>query len=239
MSMTETPLDDSINDTLPAHDSTGNAAYAAHFEHQRTLQMALAATMLCVVALALMLAWVARRPPVVSVIRIDEAGRAEAIHYDSLHYTPRESEVSSRLKEWAAYRYRLLKAVAGEKFKLNYYYLSGALAQKLMQPDTIRLAKILSGDEPEEDVEIDGTRFTQLSTQPLSDGSVASGEAVIDLTKIVNPGSEADRQHWTVTVKYEVNLTGAAKRGETDPHFLDINPLGVTITWFHEDRMEQ
>lgn len=234
--MTETPLDDSVNDTLPPPDPVGNAAYTAHFRHYRTLQLGGA---VLAVGLAVSLAanlWLAHRPPVVIVVRLDGSGHAMAERYSTSNYAPREAEIRARLNDWALYRYRLVKAVAGENFKLNYDYLSASLAQQLMQQDAPRVAKILAGNEPEQDVLIDNIQFTALDTRSQIDGAVASGEAVIDLTKIIHPAGESERQHWTVTVRYEVDPVQAAKRGESDPQFQNLNPLGVTITWFHEDR---
>jgi type IV secretion system protein VirB5 len=231
----ETILDDSINCELSV-DVTGNVAYAAQFRHQRTLQLGAAALVVALLASLVMNLWLVRRPPLVLVVRVDELGRAETVRYDALHYTPRESEIRARLNEWATYRYRLLKAVASSKFQLNYDYLSASLAQRLMPQDAPRLAKILAGNEPEQDIAIDNIQFTAIETRKLPDGAVASGEAIIDLIKIVDPGGRNERQRWTVTLRYEVDPVQAAQRGESDPQFQVLNPLGVTITWFHEDR---
>ncbi|MBV9082692.1 MAG: hypothetical protein JOZ62_08460 [Acidobacteriaceae bacterium] len=234
--MPETVLDDSINDTLPPPDPTGNAAYTAQFRHYRTLQAGgvVLATGL-VVSLAANL-WLAHRPPVVVVVRVDGFGQTTAERYSSFHYTPREAEIRARLNDWAIYRYRLVRAVAGEKFKQNYDYLSASLAQQLMQQDAPKVARILAGNEREQDVLIDNIQFSSLDNRSQMDGAVASGEAVINLTKIINPPGESERQHWTVTVRYEVDPVQAAKRGESEPQFQNLNPLGVTIIWFHEDR---
>lgn len=233
--MPEIALDDSINDALPV-DSVGNIAYEARFQHQRTLQWSVAGLLAAVTALSITLAWQSHRPPTVLVVRVDEAGRATPIRYDALQFTPREGEIRARLNDWAIDRYRLLKAVAGDSFKLNYDFLSADLGRRLMSPDAAHLAKILAGSEPEQDVQIDNIQFTSLSNQRLPDGAVASGEAVIDMTRTAQSGAQTDPQHWTVTVRYEVDPVAAARRGETDPQFLNVNPLGVTITWFHEDR---
>lgn len=225
--MPEIAVDDSINDTLPL-DEIGNIAYEARFEHQRTLQICMAALCVLVVVLSLLLAWVARRAPVVIVDRVDGDGRVQVSNYAGVVYTPREAEIRSRLNDWAIDRYRLLKALGTSDFKLNYYYLSGSLAQQLKAQDEAHVARILAGSDPEQDVQIDAIRFTAVEG--------TKGEAVIEMTKIVNPGDNAERQKWTVTVRYEVDWIAAAKRGETDPQYLNVNPLGVTITWFHEDR---
>jgi len=229
------PLDDSLNEVLPI-DQDGNIAYAAQFRLERWLQICLVALGVAVIALSVILVWQLRRPPTVLVVRVDEAGRATPIRYDAMQFTPREGEIQARLNDWAIDRFRLLKGVLGDSFRLNYDYLSADLAHKLMSGDATRLAKILAGSEPEQDVAINGIQFAALDNHKLPDGAVSSGEAVIDLTKTPVSGPQSDPQHWTVTARYEVDPVAAAKRGEIDPQFLNVNPLGITITWFHEDR---
>jgi type IV secretory pathway TrbF-like protein len=76
--------------------------------------------------------WQYQRPPAVIVIRVDDAGRAEAIRYKTGEYTPREAEIVSRLNEWAIDRFRLLKSVIDQDFKKNYLFLESRLARELM-----------------------------------------------------------------------------------------------------------
>jgi type IV secretion system protein VirB5 len=212
-------------------DPVGNIAYEAWFQHQRTLQICVAVLSAVVIILGALLAVSMRRPPIVIVDRVDSDGHVQVSNYAGVQYTPREAEIRARLNDWAIDRYRLVKDLGTRNFKLNYYYLSNMLAQKLMQPDAARVAKILAGSEPEQDVQIDAIRFTDV--QP------AKGEAVIEMIKIVGTGDTAERQRWNVTLRYEVDWIAAAKRGEADPQFLNINPLGVTVTWFHEDRADR
>jgi type IV secretion system protein VirB5 len=47
----------------------------------------------------------ALRPIANRYIRIDEMGRAQAIQYSDLNYSPREGEVRTYLTDWANYRY--------------------------------------------------------------------------------------------------------------------------------------
>lgn len=215
-----------LND-LPV-DHTGNIAYEARFEHQRTLQICVAGLTALVVILSLLLVAAARRPPIVIVDRIDGDGHVQVSNYAGVQYTPREAEIRARLNDWAIDRYRLLKDLGTRNFRLNYYFLSSSLAQKLMPQDAAHVAKVIAGSEPEQDVQVDAIRFT--------DVQATKGEAVIEMTKIVGSGDSAERQHWNVTLRYEVDWVAAAKRGETDPQLLNVNPLGVTIVWLHEDR---
>jgi type IV secretion system protein VirB5 len=230
-----TPLNDEINDMLP-QDLDAGIAYAANFRYYKALKIgvsALLAGLLCSVASNV---WQSRRPPTVLVVRVDDAGRAEAIHYNSASYTPREAEIKSRLNDWAIDRFRLRKDIVGDAFKRNYYYLNSTLARRLMDRDAPTIAKVMSGSGDEQDVIINSIQFTDFDNRKLSGGVVGSGEARIDLSKIINPTGTEEKQHWVVTVQYEVNPEYAATRSISDPRYQTLNPLGVTITSFHEDR---
>ncbi len=51
-------------------------------------------------------------------------GRAQAIHYSDLNYSPREGEVRTYLTDWANYRYTISRDTVAKKYPLNYYFLS-------------------------------------------------------------------------------------------------------------------
>ena len=85
----------------------------------------------------------ARRPIANRYIRIDEMGRAQAIQYSDLNYSPREGEVRTYLTDWANYRYTINRDVIAKKYPLNYYFLSQALASQSdgrRQPESPRLS---------------------------------------------------------------------------------------------------
>ena len=66
----------------------------------------------------------AHRPIANRYIRIDEMGRAQAIAYTDLNYSPREGEVRTYLTDWANYRYTISRDTIAKKYPLNYYFLS-------------------------------------------------------------------------------------------------------------------
>jgi type IV secretion system protein VirB5 len=84
----------------------------------------------CAAWLAGMNLSLARRPIANRYIRIDEMGRAQAIQYSDLNYSPREGEVRTYLTDWANYRYTINRDVIAKKYPLNYYFLSQAFASR-------------------------------------------------------------------------------------------------------------
>ena len=216
-------------------DHTGNAAYAARFEYVTALRAIAITFFLLFAASAALNLWQMRRPPFVMVTRVDDAGRAQAITYRSNEYTPREAEIVSGLNEWAIDRFRLIKAVVDTNFKANYYFLDSRLTRELTGGDADVVASVTAGKMPEQDVQINSIRFRSFETKKDLHGVVGSGECVIDMYKTYNVTGQT-REHWLLTLRYLVNPTAAAERSHRDPAFQLVNPLGLTITWFHEDR---
>jgi type IV secretion system protein VirB5 len=210
-------------------------AYAATFEYFNGLRVAALASFLLLLGSLSVNLWLFRRPPYVMVVRVDEAGRAEAIRYKTTDYTPREAEIVCGLNTWAIDRFRLLKSVIDTNFKSNYYFLDSRLARELAVNDAEVVANVQAGKALEQDVQINGIRFRSFETRKDLDGTVGSGECVVDMYKSYSVASQA-REHWVLTLKYKVNPTAAAERARRDPAFQLANPLGLTITWFHEDR---
>ncbi|MGH9770956.1 MAG: VirB8/TrbF family protein [Candidatus Acidiferrales bacterium] len=235
----ENVLNDSLNETATVSDGYGDSLYAALHRENKFLRIAavLAATGLFVSLLANFT--LARRKPIVIPLRIDALGRATALQYSSLRFTPRDSEVRSALLDWTRARYALLRATAAKTYQENYYFLEKKLAAKCMRQDarTRRVARVIAGTAPENDVTVNNIQITGLATSRRGGEWVTSGSALIDYTKIFSPGKADSRtEHWTTSVKFYVNPEQVAEQAESDPKYEYINPLGVTITYFHDDR---
>jgi hypothetical protein len=219
-------------------DHTGDLVYAAHFKYMTAISIVAAVSFTLMVASFAANIWLVRRPAQVSVIRIDKIATAQALVYQSNDYTPQEGEIRSAVNEWATDRYRLLLPVLKD-FQRNYFFLDTVLANKLNVNDADVVAKVQAGSMGEQDVLISNVTFRSFDKNKLADGTVGSGECVIDMFKIYNAMGPQAREHWMLTLKYKVNPT-LASRTIRDPNYLYAyqmaNPLGVTITWFHEDK---
>ena len=79
-------------------DQIGNEVYASHYAERKAYRLVIG----CGTALLCGSMWLnfslAHRPVVNRYIRIDEMGRAQAIQYSDLNYTPREGEVRTQLR---------------------------------------------------------------------------------------------------------------------------------------------
>ena len=172
-------------------DIAGNVAYAAAFQYSVALRIAVCVlfTLLAASVSTNVMQW--RRPPTVLVVRVDEAGRAEAIRYRNTDYTPREAEIVSGLNTWAIDRFRLMKSVIDTNFKSNYYFLDSRLARELTVNDAEVVANVQAGKALEQDVQINGIRFRAFETRKDLDGTVGTGECVIDMYKSYSVASQA------------------------------------------------
>jgi hypothetical protein len=237
--MNEITLDDQINTVMPGDDA-GCAAYTANVRHHRTLKIGATALLAAVIALAFANVVQATRPPKVLVVRIDEAGRAEAIRINTTNYIPQAPEIRAALFTWTLQRYRIVRSIAKDDFRLNYYLLSGALHAKLHDADMATVAGVVSGADPEQDVVIKRIGIAPITVTKRGLDSVGAGSAQIEIALrkgLDEPDSpDAEKQRWLLDFRYIVNPAEAARRAEVDPNFQIYNPLGITITSFFATR---
>jgi type IV secretion system protein VirB5 len=181
------------------------------------------------------------RPIANRYIRIDEMGRAQAIAYSDLNYSPREGEVRTYLTDWANYRYTISRDTVAKKYPLNYYFLSQTLASQLMTDDNANhfVSQVVGGQIEQSDVEVKNVTITSMSDETLQGARIARGTALITLDKLYSPHNsrEPRTEHWAMTVTYYLNPKQVSDQAKIFPQFETINPLGLTVTEFHENRL--
>jgi hypothetical protein len=178
---------------------------------------------------------------VVTVIRVSDVAGAEAIKLNTASYEPRAAEIRTALTNWAINRYRILKETAHDDFKQNYRFLSSAIISRVKPADTLKVANILAGVEPEQTVEIKAIAIPAF--RMLKPG-VFAGRAQMELqlrkTLELPAADDPTKQNWRVDVEYMIDPGDAANRAvglkgyAADPEYQVINPLGITINGFYE-----
>ena len=222
-------------------DQIGNEVYASHYAERKAYRLIIG----CGTVLLLGSMWLnfslARRPIANRYIRIDEMGRAQAIQYSDLNYSPREGEVRTYLTDWANYRYTVARETIGKKYPLNYYFLSQALASQLMTQDNQShlVSQVVGGQIEQSDVEVKNVTITSMSDETIEGATIARGTALVTLDKLYSPRNsrEPRTEHWLLSVTYYLNPKQVSDQARIFPQFETINPLGLTITEFHENRM--
>jgi len=240
MSILHTPAELlSPNHALLA-DQIGNEVYSSHYAERRAYRLIIVCGSILLAGSMWMNLSLARRPVADRYIRIDEMGRAQAIQYSDLSYSPREGEVRTYLTEWTNYRYTVNHETIAKKYPLNYYFLSQSLASRLMAEDNQNhlVSQVLGGQQESSDVEVRNVTITSLSEETVQGAKVARGTALITLDRIFSTHSREPRtEHWLLPVTYYLNPKQVSDQAKIFPQFEIINPLGLTITEYHENRV--
>ena len=222
-------------------DEIGNEVYASHYAERKAYRFILTCgtVLLCG---SMWLNWsLAHRPIVNRYVRIDAMSRAEPIQYSDLNYSPREGEVRTYLIDWANYRYTISRDTIAKKYPLNYYFLSGNLASQLMTEDNQNhlVSQVVGGQIEQSDVEIKEVTITSMSQETVQGAVMARGTALLALNKLYSPSRsrEPRTEHWMLSITYYLNPKQVSDQAKIYPQYEFINPLGLTITEFHENRV--
>jgi type IV secretion system protein VirB5 len=241
MSIHTLPIESLTPKQAALADEIGNEVYASHYSERKAYRLIIGCgTVLLLGSMGLNLS-LARRPIANRYIRIDEMGRAQAIQYTDLSYSPREGEVRTYLTDWSNYRYTINRDTIGKKYPLNYYFLSGNLSSQLMTEDNANhlVSQVIGGQIEQSDVEVKNVTITSMSQEIVQGVAMARGTALIAIDKLYSPrvSHEPRTEHWGISVTYYLNPKQVSDQARIFPQFETINPLGLTITEFHENRL--
>ncbi len=221
-------------------DEIGNEVYASHYAERKMSRFIIGTETVLLLAAFGVITSLAHRPIANRYIRIDEMGRAQAIAYTDLKYSPREGEVRTYLTDWANYRYTINRDTIGKKYPLNYYFLSQSLSSQLMSEDNVNhiVSQVLAGQVEQSEVEVRNVTITSMSDETVAGARMSRGTALINIDRIysVRNSHEPRTEHWLLSVTYYLNPKQVSEQSRVFPQFETINPLGMTITEFHENR---
>ncbi len=68
---------------------------------------------------------------------------------------------------------------------------------------------------------------------------MARGTALVNIDKLYAPrySQEPRKEHWLISVTYYLNPKQVSEASRIYPQFETINPLGMTVTELHENRL--
>lgn len=222
-------------------DEIANERYVGFYAERRLSRIVIVAGSVLLLGSFGVIVSLAYRPVQNRYIRIDEMGKATAIQYSDLSYSPREGEVRTYLTDWANYRYTINRETIAKKYPMNYYFLSTQLANQYMAQDNAShlVSQVINNQMEQSDVEVDGVTITSMSQETVRDALIARGTALVNITRIYSPrdSRQPRKEHWALSVTYYLNPAQVSLAAQTFPQFETINPLGLTITEFHENRL--
>ncbi len=222
-------------------DEVGNEVYSSHYA-ERKLSRFVIGTMGVILLASFGLNYsLAHRPIQNRYVRIDEMGRAQAIQYTDLNYSPREGEVRTYLTDWANYRYTINRETVAKKYPLNYYFLSQSLSSRLMNEDNANhlVSQVIAGQIEQSEVEVRNVTITSMAEEMVAGARMSRGTALVNIDRLYSPTNsrEPRTEHWLLSVTYYLDPRQVNEEARIFPQFETINPLGMTITEFHENRM--
>src|SRR5580698_3279017 len=202
-------------------DQIGNEVYSSHYAERKAYRLIIG----CGTVLLCGSFWLnfslAHRPIANRYIRIDEMGRAQAIQYTDLNYSPREGEVRTYLTDWANYRYTIGRDTIGKKYPLNYYFLSQALSSQLMADDNANhvVSQVMAGQIEQSDVEVKNVTITSMSQETVQGATIARGTALVAIDKLYSPTNsrEPRKEHWVLSVTYYLNPKQVSDQAKVFP----------------------
>src|SRR5277367_6038589 len=222
-------------------DEIANEVYASHYAERKTSRLVIGTLSVLLLGSFGAIVSLAHKPIQNRYIRIDEMGRAQAIQYSDLNYSPREGEVRTYLTDWANYRYTISRDTIAKKYPLNYYFLSQNLSSQLMTEDNANhlVSQVIAGQIEQSDVEVKDVTITSMSQETVQGVTMARGTALVAIDKLYSPRTshEPRTEHWGISVTYYLNPKQVSDQARIFPQFETINPLGLTITEFHENRL--
>ena len=206
-------------------DEIGNEVYASHYAERKLSRFVIGTeTVLLLGALGLIFS-LAHRPITNRYIRIDEMGRAQAIAYTDLNYSPREGEVRTYLTDWANYRYTVSRDTIAKKYPLNYYFLSQNLASQLMGQDNQNhlVSQVVGGQIEQSDVEVKNVTITTMSEETVQNATIARGTALVTIDKLYSQRNsrEPRTEHWLLSVTYYLNPKQVSDQARSLPAVRD------------------
>jgi len=161
------------------------------------------------------------------IIRVSDAGRAEAIDYRNFQYRPEEAENKYYLTRWAElYFSRNRFTIERDQTDALYFLNSDVQRAVIAQEQKANVIQNYRTDStlPYVDVEVKNVILDDLRQSPYS--------ARIEFEKVyTNPTdhTELKREQWTASVTYV--FRSVVKNEE-----LTVNPLGLTIVRFRADQ---
>ena len=222
-------------------DAIANEVYASHYAERKTSRFLIGTLSLLLLGSFGAIVSLAHKPTLNRYIRIDEMGRAQAIQYTDLNYSPREGEVRTYLTDWANYRYTLNRDTVAKKYPLNYYFLSQTLSSQLMGEDNQNhtISQVMAGQVEQSDVDVRNVTITSMAEEMVQGVRMARGTALVNIDKLYSARNshEPRTEHWMLSVTYYLNPKQVSDQAKVYPQFETINPLGMTITEFHENRL--
>jgi type IV secretion system protein VirB5 len=97
----------------------------------------------------------------------------------------------------------------------------------------------MAGQIESSDVAVQNVTITSMSEEMVQGARIARGTALMTVDRFYSAQSshEPRTEHWMLSITYYLNPKQVSDQSRIYPQYEFINPLGLTITEFHENRV--
>lgn len=160
------------------------------------------------------------------VIRINDIGQAEAVKYDATSYKPQDAEIKYFLSEFCRVYYGRNRYTIRDNFKQSLMFMEAQLANSVAE--AYRKNKIIDSylqdpTAPNIDIEVAKVSIEDLRSAPY--------KATVDFYEIAYSPADHVESKRTLYTAHFVFLF----RDSVPNDLIQVNPLGVAVTYFRED----
>jgi type IV secretory pathway TrbF-like protein len=162
------------------------------------------------------------------VIRIDDVGRAQAVRYDTLTYTPQGQapELKYFLTQFVTKHFARLRATVRERYAESLYFLDASIADATIAQNqrAQTIETFLAGGDDEVEIAVKNVTLDELTQAPY--------KASVDFEKVYyGLGNRVEKKRETFVAQLTFVL-----RDQIPNAMVLVNPLGLTITYFRVDQ---
>ena len=160
------------------------------------------------------------------VIRIDDVGRATAVDYAALAYTPQAPELKYFLVQFVTKHYSRIRATVRQQYAESLYFLDGRLADATIEANKKAgtIERFLTSGSEEIDVHVRNVTLEDLRQPPY--------RATVEFDEIyLSPATHMEVRRETYIAHLVFVMDDHVENAR-----IPINPLGLTITYFREDQ---
>src|SRR2546423_7381791 len=164
------------------------------------------------------------------VIRINDIGRAEAVKYDTLGYKPQDAEVKYFLSDFCRLYYGRNRYTIRDNFKRSLLFMEAQLANSVAEAyrknHTVE-GYLQDASAPDIDIDVGKVSIEDLRSAPY--------KATVDFYRMAYSPADHVEVKRTLYTAHFVFLF----RDSVPNELIQVNPLGLAITYFREDQAFQ
>src|SRR4030095_13273407 len=161
------------------------------------------------------------------VVRIDDVGRAEAVHHAASSSQPQAPELRYFLTQFVVKHFSRIRATVQREYPDSLFFLDPAAAPATMaqNEESRAIETFLTNPSTDEvDIIVQNISLSELTTSPY--------KASIAFQKVFfTPGTRTERAHQTYVAQVDFVM-----RVHVPNEFVRVNPLGLQVTYFRVDQ---